>query len=85
MLSVRRNYNRNGLTNCFLRSVAEDSLGPPVPARDDTLEVLADNCVVTALDDLPKEKRLQLLFPKCCFDFLMLGNIPIYFKHSVAS
>ena len=47
MESIFGNDNCNGLANGLLSRVAEDSLGTPIPASDDTIEVLAHNRVVT--------------------------------------
>src|SRR5207249_1648601 len=46
LLAVRRNEHGNGLTDGFLRRVAEETLGAFVPTGDDVVEVFADDGVV---------------------------------------
>jgi hypothetical protein len=43
-----------------LRGVAKDALGTAIPTCDYAIEVLANNCVVTGLDN--SGKRAQTLF-----------------------
>ena len=50
------------LADDLLGRVAEDPLGPPVPARDDAVEVLRDDDVVGRLDD-GREPLLQSSWP----------------------
>src|SRR4029079_3325384 len=45
LLAIRLNKNRNPLTDDFLSQIAKNVLGTAVPARDDAVEVLADDCV----------------------------------------
>lgn len=42
------NNDRNRLTNSFLCRVAEDPSGAAIPAGDDSVEILGDDCVVCA-------------------------------------
>jgi hypothetical protein len=48
---IRRDENRDGLADGLVGGVAEDALGPLVPAHDDAFERLADDGVVGRLDD----------------------------------
>jgi hypothetical protein len=50
-LPLLRDQYRDGLADRLVGGVAEDSLGPLVPARDDAFERLADDGVVGALDN----------------------------------
>jgi hypothetical protein len=54
------NHNRDGLAGCLFGGVAKDALGTPIPTCDYAIEVLANNCVVTGLDN--SGKRAQTLF-----------------------
>ena len=40
---LSRNYDCDGLTNRLFGSVTEDTLGTPIPASDNAVEVLAYN------------------------------------------
>ena len=57
-----RHEHRDVLADDLLGRVAEDSLGPLVPARDDAVEVLRDDDVVGRLDD-GREPLVQQLGP----------------------
>jgi hypothetical protein len=46
------------LTNCFFRCVAEYSLGALVPARDYSIQILADDCIIGGVHD-SGEKTLR--------------------------
>src|ERR1044072_4669041 len=47
---VRRNDDRDRLTDCFFGGEAKDAFCPRVPTRDDAFERLADDGVVSGLD-----------------------------------
>jgi hypothetical protein len=51
ILPVFWNHDCDGLADRLFRRVAENSLGAPVPACDNAIEVLADNCVVAGIDN----------------------------------
>src|SRR5205085_2580209 len=48
---VRRKQNSDRAADHFVRRVAENDLGTPVPARDDAVQILADDRVVRGLDN----------------------------------
>ena len=48
---VRRDQERNGFSDDFFRTVAEQPLGALVPASDDTAKVLANDRVVRGIHD----------------------------------
>jgi hypothetical protein len=43
---VRRDQHRNGPADRLTGGVAEQNRGPVVPARDDTIQILADDRIV---------------------------------------
>src|SRR5215213_1746595 len=45
-----RDQHRDGLADYFISGVAEDALRSGVPARNDALERLADDCVIRGFD-----------------------------------
>jgi hypothetical protein len=63
MLAVRWDQNRDRLTDDFFCCVAENSLCTLIPTCDDTIEGLADDCVIAALSEFLGELvfRLQAL------------------------
>ena len=83
-LSVLWNHNCNRLTNGLFGGVAEDTLGTPVPARDNAIEVLAYDRVVAGLDDGRQPTQPLFGFAQRCFDLLVLGNVAIDFEYGVA-
>ena len=64
-----RHEHRDVPADDLLGRVAEDSLGPPVPARDDAVERLRDDDVVGRLDDGREPLVQQLGLP-------LLGDVP---------
>ena len=46
-MTVLRNDNCDGLANNLFGTVAEDTFRTPIPACNNAIEVLADNCVAT--------------------------------------
>ena len=85
ILSIFGNNNGNGLTDRLCGSVAEDSLGAPVPAGDYAVEVLAYDRVVAQFDDGRQPTQPLLSFPKGIFDLLAVGNIAIDFERGSSS
>src|ERR1700758_1174707 len=79
------NDNCNGTTNRLLGSVAEDTLGPFIPACDDAIEVLAYNRVVAGLDDGGQPAQSLFSFAKGAFDLLAFGDVAINLKHRAVS
>ena len=69
---IPRNNNCDRLPDCFFCGVSEHALRALVPARDDAIEVLAYNGVVTELDDCRKS---SLTFVKGDFGLPALGNV----------
>src|SRR6185437_8752720 len=51
VLPLGGDQDQHGLADDFLGSIAEQALGAPVPARDDTVEILADDCIVRRSDN----------------------------------
>src|SRR6516164_8552343 len=74
-LPVFRNQNCNGFTNRLFGSVAEDTLGTPIPACDNAVEVLAYNRVVTGLNNRRQPAQSLFTFAKCSFGLPALGNV----------
>src|SRR6516162_11134269 len=74
-LPVFRNQNCNGFTNRLFGSVAEDTLGTPIPACDNAVEVLAYNRIVTGLDDRRQPAQLLFALAKRGLGLLVLGNV----------
>ena len=74
-----------GLTNRLFGSVAENTLGTPIPARDNSVEVFAHDRVVTGLDDRCQPAQSLLAFSKLSFNLFALGNVAIDFKHNVVA
>ena len=75
--------NCDGLADSLLGRIAEDALRAPIPGRNDAIEALAYNCIVTGFDD--SGKRMQTLFAffkitQECSDF---RHVAINFKHGV--
>jgi hypothetical protein len=74
-LPVVRNHNRNRLTNHLFCGVAKDALGTIIPACGNGIEVFADDCVVTGLNDSRDLAQPLIAIAKLSFDPLALGNI----------
>ena len=61
--AFRRHQQRDVLPDDLLGRVAEDSLGPTIPAGDDPFERLADDGIVRRLDDGREQPPKLRLFP----------------------
>src|ERR1700722_15742627 len=48
---LRRNEDRNRSTDNLCRFISEDALGALIPVSHDSVQILADNCVIGGLDD----------------------------------
>ena len=64
LLPVVRYQHHDGLTDGFLRRVAENSLGAPVPAGYAPGQVLANDRIVGAIDNRGQQKVCLLLSPE---------------------
>ncbi len=64
-LALRRDQNRDGLPDDLLRSVTIKPFRRPVPARDLSVEVFADDCVFRGFNDGDEcPARLLTLFAR---------------------
>src|SRR6202044_402481 len=75
VLPVLWNDNRDGLADGLSGGVAEDTLRASIPTGDNAVEVLADNRIVTGLDNRCQPTQLLLGFAKRRFGILALGNV----------
>jgi hypothetical protein len=48
---VRREQAQNGLADHFVGGITENRRGGPVPAGNDAVQILADDCVIGGFDD----------------------------------
>src|SRR5580700_951915 len=75
VLPVLRDDNCDGPANGLFGGVAKDTLRASVPTRDNAVEVLADDRIVTGLDNRCQPTQLLFAFAKCRFGILALGNV----------
>src|SRR5262249_3505795 len=69
------NENRYRLAHPFFRRIAAQPLPTLVPTRDDCTEVLADNRVITGLDDGRKPSGAFFAFAQCSFDLAAFNKV----------
>jgi hypothetical protein len=62
VLSIGRNQASDRLADHLVRGIAEQSLCRCVPARDDALERLGDDCIRRRVDDRGKQRLLGFGF-----------------------
>jgi hypothetical protein len=59
---VRRDEHGNRLTNGFLCCVAKHFLGGPVPTRNDSVQILADDRVIRRVHNRRQESAVSVVF-----------------------
>ena len=51
VVAVRRDDDQDGLADDFARLIAKEPFGPAVPTLDGAIEILADDSVLSGIDD----------------------------------
>ena len=51
VITIRRNNDRDRFLDRLFRSITEETLGPGIPAGNDSVEVFADNRVIGGFND----------------------------------
>src|SRR6185369_206605 len=69
---IRRNENGYRLADNLLRSISKDPLRTAIPARNDAIQILADDRIVRRFDD-GREKRGGLQFMR------FLAHVPPFY------
>src|SRR5262245_19675274 len=68
IVAVWRNQNRDRLAKHFVSCIPEQPLCAVVPTCNIAIEVPADDCVITRLDDGAEPAKTLLAFAQRCFD-----------------
>src|SRR5262249_10621058 len=75
MVAFRWNQDRHRFADDLFGEIAKEPLGTLVPAGNEAIEILADDCIIAGLDDGSEPPELLPAFAQRCFRLIALNEV----------